>query len=193
METALLSAIPLLCRLAAFAYAARAGLKAYKSTGHASILGIATTLLGLAVGRLVDRFVPLFRAIGNPFGYQGMKVEVALLALFAAATTVLAVTLAEGDAVAQPGSRPGLRRCALLAAIFLSSAGITARGKLAAFLAFLLSKAAFSDARAGAVTGSAAPTPGGPCGPGVAPARLADRPIQRLGRAIPALARAMPA
>ncbi len=141
METALLTAIPLPCVLAAFAYAALAGLKAYRSTGRASILGIAATLLGLAAGRLLDRFVPIPRAIGNPLAYQAMRADVALLALFASAATVLAVALAKGDAAGQPGPRPAYRRCALLAAIFLSSAAITARGKLAAFLVFLLSRA----------------------------------------------------
>jgi hypothetical protein len=140
METALLTALPLLCVLVALVYAAVAGTKAYRSAGRISILGIAAALLGLAVGRLLDRFVPVARALGNPVDYHSMRVEVALLFIFASAVAALAVTIARHDLAGQPGPL-GPRRFSLLAAVFLLAVGIAARGKVAVCVSFLLAKA----------------------------------------------------
>jgi hypothetical protein len=69
------------------------------------------------------------------------SVEVALLFLFAAVIAFLAITLIRRDAAAQArtASRPGA--LPLLATLFVFAVCITARAKLAPFLAYLMAKA----------------------------------------------------
>ncbi len=155
MVTVLLSVVPLLCILAAFVYAAVTGAALFRSRGLVSSLGVASTLAGLTVGRLLDRFLTLPRELDDWVNYRGpvdvqvstkgerflavLSVEVALLFLFAAAISFLAITLIRRDAGRGRGAASD--PFALLAALFACAICITARGKLSICLAYLLARA----------------------------------------------------
>jgi hypothetical protein len=157
MVTLLLSVIPIACLLAAFAYAAVAGAKLHGSNGFLSVLGVAFTLVGLTLGRLLDRFTPTPRVMDDWLNYRGqvdyevssrgdrylavLSVEVAVLFIFAAALSTLAVVLIKRDAAG--GSLPGRlpRQIGPLAAMFVFAVGMAARSKLALYLAFVLARA----------------------------------------------------
>lgn len=156
MVSALLSAVPLLGILAAFVYAAVTGAALFRTRGLVSSLGVASTLAGLTVGRLLDRFLALPRELDDWVNYRGpvdvqvstkgerflavLSVEVALLFLFAAAISFLAIALIRRDAAAKArGAGPD--PFPPLAALFACAICITARAKLSICLAFLLAKA----------------------------------------------------
>jgi hypothetical protein len=155
MVGALLSAVPLLCILAAFVYAAVTGAALFRARGLVSTLGVASTLAGLTVGRLLDRFLSLPREMDDWVNYRGpftvqvstkgerflavLSVEVALLFLFAAAISFLAMALIRRDAAGK--ARAASDPFALLAALFACAICITARSKLSVCVAFLLAKA----------------------------------------------------
>jgi hypothetical protein len=154
--TALLSAVPLLCILAAFVYAAVIGAALFRSRGLVSSLGVASTLAGLAVGRFLDRFLTLPRELDDWVNYRGpvnvqvstkgerflavLSVEVALLFLFAAAISFLAVALIRRDAAGRARGAPS-DPFVPLAALFACAICITARSKLSIGVAFLLARA----------------------------------------------------
>jgi hypothetical protein len=157
MTTLLLSVLPILSILAVFAYAAVVGSRMYRSSGQASILGVAMALAGFTVGRLIERFGTLPQDLDDWVNYrdganhlvttQGerslavLSVEVAILFTFAAVIAFLAITLVRRDAAAlhRPVARSS--EVPLLATIFIFAVGVTARSKLAAVLAFMLAKA----------------------------------------------------
>jgi hypothetical protein len=157
MATLLLSVIPLLGILAVFVYALVTGMRAYRSEGHVSILGVAVTIAGLTLGRLVDRLVPLPQYLDDWVNLRGsansqirtggerflavLSVEVALLFLFAAAIGFLAVTMIRRDAAGRLRFIAHRGGFSLLATLFAFAVGITVRSKLAALLAFLMAKA----------------------------------------------------
>jgi len=157
MVTLLLSVIPVACLLSAFAYAAVAGARLHGSNGFLSVLGVAVTLAGLTLGRLLDRFTPLPRAMDDWINYRGpvdyevtikgdrylavLSVEVALLFLFAAALSFLAVVLIKRDAAGASRTGPLSRHLGPVAAMFVFAVGITARSKLALYLAYVLARA----------------------------------------------------
>jgi hypothetical protein len=138
MDSALLSTLPLLCILASFVYAAWVGIKVHRSTGQLSILGVAITLAGLSAGRLLNRFLPPAPTLDDSVNYRSLKVEVALLFMLAAAVAFFAVTLLKRESMVR--SMPPLdpRRGCLLVALFVSAIAITTRGKIAAYLVYLL-------------------------------------------------------
>src|SRR5580698_8108079 len=156
MVTLLLSALPIACLLAAFAYAAFAGAKLQGSNGFLSVLGVAVTLAGLTLGRLLDRFTPTPRVMDDWVNYRGhvdyevsirgdrylavLSVEVAVLFIFAAVLSTLAVVVIRRDAAG--GSRPGnlSRQLGPLATMFVFAVGMAARSKLALYLAFVLAR-----------------------------------------------------
>lgn len=156
MATLLLSVLPILSVLAVFVYALGVGLRMYRASGQASVLGVAATIAGLTAGRLLDRFIPLPRGLDDWVNYRDgaadqlsdrgerflvvLSVEVALLFLLAAAISFLAITLIRRDAGPR---RPVDRRreLPLLGLLALLAVGITARSKLAVLLAFLMAKA----------------------------------------------------
>lgn len=153
----ILSFIPLLCVLAAWVYASLVGVRLYRKTGKASVLGVAVAMLGMILGRLLDRFVPLVSGLDDWVNYRGayteqvttkgerflavMSVEVDLLFLFAALISVLAVTLIRRDVTPQTPPAPRSIQAGVLLALFAASVGIAGRAKIAAYLAFLLAKA----------------------------------------------------
>src|SRR5580700_9036899 len=157
MVTLLLSAFPIACLLSAFAYAAVAGAKLHGSNGFLSVLGVAVTLAGLTLGRLIDRFMPVPRVMDDWVNYRGqvdyevssrgdrylavLSVEIAVIFIFAAALSTMAVVLIKRDAAG--GSLPGRlsRQTGTLAALFVFAVGAAARSKLALFLAFMLARA----------------------------------------------------
>jgi hypothetical protein len=157
MVTALLSALPLVSILAAFIYAAVTGASLYRSSGFVSVLGVAVTLAGLTLGRLLDRFVSLPRGLDDWVNYRDaadsqaitrsdrflavFSVEVALLFVFAAIISFVAVALINRDAGGRTRSLPRSRQFAPLGALFVVAVGLTARGKLALCAAYLLARA----------------------------------------------------
>jgi hypothetical protein len=147
MATLLLSALPVASIMAVFVYAFTAGLRMYRSNGQVSILGVAFTIAGLTLGRLVDRYISLPHEVdewvnsGADSFLALLRVEVALLFLFAAVMSFLAITLISRDAEGQLHPETRSRQVPLLWALFAFAIGITARSKLAAFLAYLMAKA----------------------------------------------------
>lgn len=157
MMTPLLSAFPALCLFAALVYAVVAGAALYRSSGFVSVLGIAVTLAGLAAGRLLDRFAALPRNLDDWVNYRGpvdlqvstrgerflavLSVEAALLFMLAAAISFVAIRLIKRDAAGRSRSEAPSRQFAPLAALFVLAFGLTARGKLAVYLAYMLAKA----------------------------------------------------
>ena len=153
----ILSYIPLLCILAALVYAALVGVRLYRETGKSSALGVAVAMLGMILGRLLDRFVPLVSGLDDWVNYRGkyteqvttrgdrflaiMSLEVALLFLFAALISILAVTLIKRDVLPQTPPAPRSPQSGLLLVLFAAAVGIASRAKIAAYLAFLLAKA----------------------------------------------------
>jgi hypothetical protein len=153
----LLSYVPLVCVLGAFAYAAVVGVRIYAGTGHGSVLGVAVAMLGLMLGRLLDRFIPLVAALDDWINYRGalnervktqserylavISVEVALLFMFSALIGFIAVTLIRRD-LSGPSS-PAARSLqgGLLGVLFAASLGLAGRAKIAAYLAFVLARA----------------------------------------------------
>jgi hypothetical protein len=146
MATLLLSVLPVASIMAAFAYSLAYGIRMYRSSGQVSILGVASTIAGLALGRLADRNISLPRRVddwvnsGVDHFLALLRVEVALLFLFAAVVSFLAITLLRRDADgrARPAGRS--RLLPLLGMLFAFAIGITARSKLAALLAYLMEK-----------------------------------------------------
>jgi MFS family permease len=147
MATLLLSVLPIASIMAVFVYALAAGLRMYRSSGQVSILGVAATIAGLTLGRLVDRYIPLPRAVDEWLNSGGdrflalLRAEVALLFLFAAVVSFLAITLIRRDARGQLHPESRSRQLPLLWALFAFAVGITARSKLAALLAYLMDRA----------------------------------------------------
>jgi hypothetical protein len=156
MIAPLLSALPLFCILAAFLYAAVTGARLYRSNGFISVLGVAVTLAGLTLGRLLDR-VPLPHSLDDWVNYRGpldhqistkgerflaiLSVEVALLFLLASAVSFLAVLVIKRDASGASRTDTRMRKAAPLVALFAFAVGIPARAKISVYLAFLLAKA----------------------------------------------------
>jgi len=140
METSLFSAFPLILVLAAFVYAAVVGEKVHGATGGIAILGIATTLLGMTAGWLLERFVPLTRGEDDWISFRSLRLEVAVLFLLVAAIAFLGVSLIRRDVTGQSRTDSGLRKFASLAVLFVLAVGLPARAKLAAFLVMLLTK-----------------------------------------------------
>jgi hypothetical protein len=157
MTTLLLSVFPVLLLLSAFAYAAVSAAKLHGSNGFISVMGVAVTLAGLTLGRFLDRFTGMPRALDDWVNYRGpvayevttkgdrylavLSVEVALLFLFAAALSFLAVVLIRRDAAGASRSGPLSTHLGPLAAMFVFAVGITARSKLALYAAYLLARA----------------------------------------------------
>ncbi len=145
MTSLLLSVLPLAAMTAVFVYALTAGLRLYRASGQVAILGVATTIAGLTLGRLIDR-LPLPREVedwknlGADQFLDLLRVEVALLFLFAATLSFLAITLLRRDAAGQARPETRARQLPLLGALFAFAVGLTARSKLAALLAFALAK-----------------------------------------------------
>jgi hypothetical protein len=156
VTTFLLSVLPILSVLSVFAYAAATGIQMYRVKGQSSVLGIAVALAGFTAGRLLDRFAALPRGLDDWVNYRDqtnnaavtrgdrllavLSVEVALLFLFAAVIGLVAIWLVRRDLAPPcgPAAPSGERR--VLAALFVLAVGITARAKLATFLAFLMAK-----------------------------------------------------
>jgi ribose/xylose/arabinose/galactoside ABC-type transport system permease subunit len=140
METSLFSALPILLVLAAFLYAAVVGEKIHGSTGGIATLGVATTLLGLTMGWLLERFVPLTRGEDDWISFRSLRLEVAILFLFVAAFTFVAVAVLRRDATGQSHLDSGRRKFGYLFSLFVIAVGLPARAKLAAVLVMLLTK-----------------------------------------------------
>jgi hypothetical protein len=156
MKTLLLSVLPIVSILVVFVYASFSGLRMYRARGIVSMLGIAATIAGLTLGRLVDRFATLPRGLDDWVGYRDegpgqvstggdrilaiLSVEVALLFLFVSVLAVLAILLIKRDSTAQTGPVPRPGALPVLAAVFVFAAGMTTRSKIATFLAFLMAK-----------------------------------------------------
>jgi hypothetical protein len=138
METSLLSAFPLICVFAALVYAAIVGERFYSSTGSVSILGIATTLFGLIVGWLLERFLPFPHSVDDLVNDHRLRLEVTMLFFCVTAITLVGVTLVKRDAAARPKVAPSSRRLVLLIPLFVFAVGAAARVKIAAFLAVFL-------------------------------------------------------
>jgi len=157
MKTALLTILPLLCLLASFAYVAWVALRTYKASGLVSGLGLAISLVGLAVGRYLGLLIPRTRAVAdwvsshdianrreyriNAPGdlFSVYTVETALAFMFIAAFGLLGVTLTREDAVPRGGPAKRTRRLViLLAGLFLFAAAITARRRIAEYVAYFL-------------------------------------------------------
>jgi hypothetical protein len=157
MVNLLLTAFPLLCLLGAFVYAALTGVRLYRASGFVSVLAVAVMLAGLTAGRLVDRFVSLPREMDDWVNYRDtadiqistkgdrflavLSVEVAVMFLFAAAVSLLAVWLLRRDETR--ASRPGPHSLhpGLLVSLFAFAVGLTARSKIAIYLAYVLARA----------------------------------------------------
>lgn len=156
MKTLLLSLLPLVSILLVFIYSCVSGLRMYRTRGLVCLLGIAATIAGFALGRLVERFAALPRGLDDWVNYRDeaagqastggdrilatLSVEVALLFLLVSGLAVLAILMVQRDSTAQtsPIARPGA--FPLLAAVFVFAVALTTRGKIATFLAFLMAK-----------------------------------------------------
>jgi MFS family permease len=157
MVTLLLSVLPVLCVATAFVYAVVVGGALLRTSGFVSALAVAATLAGLALGRLLDRFVALPRELDDWVNYRGgvdpqismrgerflaiLSVESAALFILASCAAILAVWLVKRDAEGRTRSETPPRRMAPLAALFVLAVAITARSKLAVCVAFALAKA----------------------------------------------------
>lgn len=136
----MLSKLPLLFVLAAFAYAAISGRKAYILAGSISILGVAATLAGLTAGWLLERFLPLAHSVDAGVNYRDSRLGIFLLFSLIAGLSILAVTVAKRDASGQSRVDSDLRKFGLLIGLFVVAAGIPAHGKVAAYFVALLAK-----------------------------------------------------
>jgi hypothetical protein len=157
MVTALLSVLPVLCVIAAFVYAGTVGMRLYRANGFISGIAIAVTLVGLAFGRILNRFVSLPRELEDWVNYRGgvdpqistkgerflavLSVESALLFILAAIAAALAISVFKGDAEGTTRSGTRAQKTAPLAALFVVAIAITARSKLAICAAYILAKA----------------------------------------------------
>jgi hypothetical protein len=145
MVSLFLSVVPLASILAVLAYALASGLRIYRASGQVATLGVAITISGLTLGRLLDR-LPLPREVDDWMNSGGahflglMRVEVALLFLLAAAMGLLVITLLRRDAEGQVHPETRSRQLPLLGMLFVLAVGIAARSKVAALLALLLEK-----------------------------------------------------
>jgi hypothetical protein len=148
MASLVLSVLPVASISAVFVYALVSGLRMYRSSGQVAILGVGSTIAGLALGRLVGR-LPLPREVddwvnsGGDHFLELLRVEVALLFLFASVVSFLAITLLRRDADGQARPDTRSRQLPLLGTLFAFAVGITVRSKLAALLAFLMDKGHF--------------------------------------------------
>jgi hypothetical protein len=157
MVNLLLTAFPILCLFGAFVYAALVGARLYKGSGFVSVLAIAVTIAGLSLGRLIDRFVSLPEELDDWVNYRGtadiqistrgdrflavLSVEVAVMFIFAAAVSFLAVALLKRDATRASRPGPNSLHPGILAAMFAFAVGLTARTKIAVCVAYVLAKA----------------------------------------------------
>lgn len=157
MGTLILQVMPAAMVFGALGYALFAGVRLYRSHGFLSLLALACTFGGLAVGRLLDRAIRLPKFLDDWVSYRGgatatvssraepylavLSTEVALMLSCAAVIVVVGALLIRRDALGRSASATTFAKIAPLAGLVALALALTVRSKLAVAVAFVLAKA----------------------------------------------------